>query len=183
MPKILVLDPGHGGEDPGAVGNNLKEKDLTLKLAKICAEKLVRYDLNVKFTREDDRYVSLYERANIANRLNADYFCSIHINAGGGTGFESYVHSTAVEKHTDELRAILHNQIMAYLKKKGAKEHGQGKKAANFAVLRSTAMPAVLLECLFIDTPADAEKLADESFLKGLANEIAYGLARALNLV
>ncbi|HBQ28107.1 hypothetical protein DK28_0205510 [Peptococcaceae bacterium SCADC1_2_3] len=190
MPKILVLDPGHGGEDPGAVGKTtgkmpvlLKEKDLTLKLAKVCAEKLAPYDLNVKFTREDDRYVSLYERANIANRLKADYFCSIHINAGGGTGFESYVHSTAVEKHTDELRAILHDQIMAYLKKINVKEHGQGKKAANFAVLRSTAMPAVLLECLFIDTSTDAEKLADESFLQGLANEMAYGLARVLNLV
>ena len=152
-----------------------------MKLAKICAKQLSPYDLNIKFTREDDYYVSLYERANIANRLKADYFCSIHINAGGGTGFESYVHSTAVGKHTDELRAILHDQIMAYLKKKKIKD--RGKKAANFAVLRSTVMPAVLLECLFIDNKADAEKLANESFLQGLANEIAYGLVRALNLV
>ena len=150
-------------------------------MAKICAEKLTPYDLNIKFTREDDHYVPLYERINIANRLKADYFCSIHINAGGGTGFESFVHSTAVEKPTDKLRAILHNQIMAYLKRKNIKD--RGKKAANFAVLRSTAMPAVLLECLFIDTKADAEKLANESFLQGLANEIAYGLVRALDLV
>ena len=113
--------------------------------------------------------------------MKADYFCSIHINAGGGTGFESYVHPTVLGKPTDQLRAILHNQIMAYLKKKNIKD--RGKKAANFAVLRSTAMPAVLLECLFIDTKADAEKLANESFLQGLANEIAYGLVRALGLV
>ncbi|OPY64066.1 MAG: Sporulation-specific N-acetylmuramoyl-L-alanine amidase [Pelotomaculum sp. PtaU1.Bin065] len=174
---ILVLDKGHGGKDPGACGNGLEEANLTDDICNRIAAKLVPYDVQVEFA---PRSSSLNERAAFANGLNADYFCSIHINAGGGTGFESYVHTGAGDD-TERIRTILHSTIYSgFLAGQGVVD--RGKKRANFAVLRETNMPAVLLENLFIDTATDAAKLKDSAFLDGLANEIAYGLVVALGL-
>lgn len=175
----LVIDPGHGGEDPGAVGNGLKEKDINLDLGKRVAGKLSSYNVDVTLTRSSDLDISLEDRSNIANNLEADYFCSFHINAGGGTGFESYIYTNAADD-TENLRNVLHDIIAGYYKKAGLPD--RGKKRANFAVLRDTDMPAVLLENLFIDNPADAGKLKDISFLEGLAGSIAGGLVAALGI-
>jgi len=174
---ILVLDKGHGGKDPGACGNGLEEANLTDDICNRIAAKLVPYDVQVKFAPRSD---SLNERAAFANDLGADYFCSIHINAGGGTGFESYVHTDAGDD-TERIRTMLHSTIYSgFLAGQGVVD--RGKKRANFAVLRETYMPAVLLENLFIDTAKDAARLSDPAFLNGLANEIAYGLVVALNI-
>lgn len=182
----IVLDPGHGGLDPGAVGNGLQEKRLTWDIANLVKQKMANVNaeviivqpssLNPNSTARDEVNIPPAE----ANRLKADFFLSIHINAGGGTGFESFVHTTAKGARSDQIREKLHNQIMAYLSKH--KIVDRGKKYANFGVLRMTNMPAVLIECLFIDNPAGAEKLKDFNFLNGLANEIAYGLIVALSL-
>lgn len=177
--KIVVLDPGHGGNDPGAVGNGLTEKALTLDIAKKTVTYLEQYQVQVYLTRNDDLALSLTQRADFANKLNADYFLSIHINAGGGSGFESYVH-TSENPGTVELRRIIHNIIMDYLSPKGIRN--RGLKSANFAVLRQTAMPAMLVECLFIDNPSDALILKDEGFRNVFAKAMAEGLARSLAL-
>lgn len=179
MSKTLVIDPGHGGIDPGAVGSGLLEKELNLEIAKMIANRLQQYDVKIHLTREDDIYLSLLERAGIANRLNADYFVSVHINAGGGTGFESYVHTTE-NPQTTELRRVVHNSVMDFLSTKGIRD--RGLKSANFAVLRETNMPAVLLENLFIDNPSDAVYLKDAEFKTELAHAAAAGIAKALNL-
>jgi len=179
MAKLIVLDPGHGGNDPGAVNNGLQEKDLTLAIARKVAAKLAAYDVTVKFTRDNDSFVSLYNRADFANRLRADYFCSIHINSGGGTGFESYVH-TAAGQTTKVIRSKLHKPIAAYYSQAGFRDRGM--KNANFAVIRETQMPSVLLENLFIDNPTDAAQLKDAQFLDGLAAAIAEGLITGLSL-
>ncbi len=85
-----MLDPGHGGHDPGAVANGLKEKDLVLKIVKKTKAILEKvYGATVKLTRSTDVYIDLSQRARLANNWGADYFVSIHINAGGGTGFET----------------------------------------------------------------------------------------------
>lgn len=173
----LVLDPGHGGKDPGAVGNGLLEKDINVDLAKRVAAKLSTRDLEVTLTRFADIDLELSERAGIANKLPADYFCSLHVNAGGGTGFESYIYTNAAGD-TQNLRNIVHDKLADYYNNAGFPD--RGKKSANFAVLRETDMPAVLLENLFIENSKDAAKLKEPTFLDGLAAAIAAGLSEAL---
>ncbi len=175
----LIIDPGHGGKDSGAVGNGLKEKNLNFEISKKVVDRLSAYEVNASLTRTADIYLLLKERCNIANNLQADYFCSIHINAGGGTGFESYVHTKASQQ-TEKLRQVIHNTVAGYYKKAGFPDRG-GKKA-NFAVLRDTRMPAVLLENLFIDSPNDSKKLKDSGFIDGLAKAITSGLVSALGI-
>lgn len=80
----LVIDAGHGGYDSGAVGNGLVEKNLTLQIARRVRDILtVNYPITIKMTRDSDVFISLSERANIANAFSADYFISFHINSGG----------------------------------------------------------------------------------------------------
>lgn len=177
--RRLVIDPGHGGADPGASGFGLKEKDLTLQMARLLVDRLSNYQVEVILTRNSDVQVSLRERARIANEGGADFFCSLHINAGGGTGFESYVHVAAPEK-TETLRAAIHEQLARFYGNRGFLD--RGKKRADFAVLRETRMPAVLLENLFLDHPRDAASLADPAFLDDLAAALAAALVTALNI-
>ncbi len=172
---LLILDAGHGGNDPGATANGLIEAELTGRLCKLVTEALSGYDVDVKIAPRG----TLKERAEFANDMNADYFCSIHCNAGGGTGFESYVYNGVGEK-TRNLAWRIHNTIMGFLARHGVAN--RGVKQENFAVLRETKMPAILLECLFLDNKNDAALLKNDTFFSGLANEIAFGLAKALNL-
>jgi len=154
----------------------MEEATLASIIANRVQTKLAPYDVDVQIAPRTD---SLSERAKFANNLKADFFCSIHVNAGGGTGFESYVYNGA-SKATRQLQAIIHGAIVAYLAPLGIADRGQ--KPANFAVLRETNMPSILLENLFIDNTNDAARLKDDVFLDGLANEIAWGLVQALEL-
>ena len=175
----IVLDPGHGGTDPGAVGNGLLEKDLNLFVAQLVKNNLLKYDVNVLLTRIGDQSVSLSSRADFANSNMADYFLSIHTNAGGGTGFESFVYTNASAR-TNSLRDVLHNNIAPYFTSNGFRD--RGKKQANFAVLRETKMPAALIENLFIDSVTDSQRLKEVIFLEGLASVITDGIVEALKL-
>lgn len=173
----LVLDPGHGGKDPGAVGNGLVEKNLNLELSMRVAGKLADYDAAVTLTRSFDTDLSLDERCYIANNLGADLFCSLHTNSGGGTGFESFIHTSAGTK-TESIRNVIHDMMADYYNSVGFRD--RGKKRADFAVLRNTVMPAVLLENFFIDNPKDAVILRD--VFDRLAGVIAGGLVKALGV-
>ena len=178
---LLCTDKGHGGADPGAVANDLMEKNLTLEIGNRVDERLKEHGFQVITTRTTDIYVGLSERAAMANRSGADYFLSIHINAGGGTGFESYIQKGTYsdKQNTERLRTIIHNSVAAYFVSKGMPD--RGKKEANLAVTRETAMPACLLECGFIDS-SDALKLADPNFRLGLAEAIVKGVCAAFNV-
>ena len=177
MTKIFI-DPGHGGNDPGAVANGLQEKVLVLKIAQYMKELLADYEgVQVKMSREKDVFISLSERARLANSWGADYFVSVHVNAGGGTGFESFVHTSQASR-TVALRNVVHDEIMRML----SSVRDRGKKAANFAVLRLTRMPAILTENLFVDHPEDARKLKDSAFLEKVARGHAEGIAKAFGL-
>src|SRR5690625_6971829 len=98
MTKIYI-DAGHGGNDPGASGNGLREKDLTLTIAKKVQALLKDY-ATVRMSRTTDKTLSLTQRTNDANSWGADYFLSIHINAGGGTGYEDYIYNGRDRKST-----------------------------------------------------------------------------------
>ncbi|OPX00664.1 N-acetylmuramoyl-L-alanine amidase [Geobacillus sp. LEMMY01] len=175
---VQVIDPGHGGHDPGATANGLREEDLTLKIALYTRDYIYELYEGVKvyLTRDKDVFVSLSERADFANRLKADHFCSIHINAGGGDGFESFIYSGsyANKSKTNAIRNALHDVIVAETRFKD-----RGKKEGNLAVLRETNMPAVLTENGFIDNKDDADFLKSDDNLRKIALAHAHGLAKA----
>jgi N-acetylmuramoyl-L-alanine amidase len=175
MPKI-VIDMGHsegGKPDPGASGNGLVEAVITGQLGPIVKDKLAGYDAEVLFAPRG----SLSERAAFANQAGADLFVSIHVNAGGGTGYESHVHPAAPQGEISIARSI-HTALADFYAQKGFPD--RGLKRSDFAVLRETKMPAVLLENLFIDNPKDAAFLRDN--LPAIGNEIAWAIAQALGL-
>ncbi|TQS75043.1 N-acetylmuramoyl-L-alanine amidase [Ornithinibacillus gellani] len=180
MTKIFI-DAGHGGTDPGAQANGLREKDLTLKLA-LKTRDILNNEYeghSLRLSRTTDATLSLTERTNMANSWGANYLVSIHINAGGGTGFESYTYngSYAGKPETNRLRAIVHDKIV-----NETAFRDRGKKEENFHMVRESNMPAVLTENGFIDHSSDAEKLKSDAFLNNVARGHAVGLANALGL-
>ncbi|WP_129710511.1 N-acetylmuramoyl-L-alanine amidase family protein [Priestia megaterium] len=180
--KKVWLDAGHGGTDSGALGNNLREKDITLQLVLHARAYLEHnYSVDVQVTRSTDVFVSLSDRASRANAWGADIFVSMHINAGGGTGFETYRYPSQEGSQSSLLQKELHTEILTIMRKFGTIAD-RGLKTANYAVLRETNMPAVLTENLFIDTTADAEKLKSATFLREVGEAHARGIAKYLNL-
>lgn len=178
--KKIFIDPGHGGSDPGANANGMKEKDLTLaialKLRQVLENEYTGHSL--KLSRTSDVEKSLSQRTNEANTWKADYLLSIHINAGGGTGFESYIYngSYGSKAETNRLRTLIHDQVV-----RSSGFRNRGKKEENFHMLRESAMPAALTENGFIDG-GDADNLKKDGFLEKVARGHAKGLALALNL-
>jgi N-acetylmuramoyl-L-alanine amidase len=160
------------------LGNGLQEKNLTLQIATTLIDILLNEfeGVSVLLSRTSDQTVSLSERTNAANNWGADLYLSIHINAGGGTGFESYIYP-GVGSPTTTYQDIIHDEIL-----KVVDFANRGKKSANFHVLRETMMPALLTENGFIDNTNDANKLKSPSFLTSIARGHANGLARAFNL-
>ena len=177
----LFIDPGHGGKDPGAVANGLQEKDIVLKLAKRIREILANEYENVavKMSRSDDSFPSLNARTSQANSWGADFFLSLHINAGGGIGFESYIYVKTSGKTADAQTAI-HNEIMKQIGGQGVQD--RGRKQKNYHVLRETRMSSILTENLFIDSNSDADKLKNADFLERIARGHTNGLEKAFNL-
>ncbi|MFD1706491.1 SH3 domain-containing protein [Siminovitchia sediminis] len=177
----VMIDPGHGGSDSGAVGNGLLEKNLTLDISRIVNQYLVsRYDVETRMTRNSDVYLSLKQRTDAANSWGADLFLSIHINAAGGTGYEDYTHNrNAAEediKVQQEINKEVNKVLLEYQKR------NRGMKQANFHVLRESEMASVLLEILFIDHASDAELLKNRQFLNDISAAIATGVGNALSL-
>lgn len=169
----ICLDYGHGGSDPGAVLGNRTEKDDVVRIGRMIRDRLRHFNIVVTETRSDDRFVGLSERAQIANAQGANYFISVHRNAGGGTGIETYVFTNTDQK-TNDFASAAH---------KGTHGLGfvdRGIKRANFAVLRETAMPAILLELGFIDNVRD-NSLFDVQ-IQSLAYKIAESVAGWLGL-
>lgn len=176
----IYLDPGHGGSDTGAVGQGLQEKHLTLAIAlKIRNILNNRYQGHqIRMSRTSDQTVSLAARTNDANQWGADYFVSVHINAGGGTGYEDFIHSSLSNQGTTgRYRQMMHEEIM-----KQVNLSNRGRKQANFHVLRESSMAAILTENGFIDHAADAAKLKSAAFLEQIALGHARGIARIFQL-
>ena len=180
LPRVY-LDPGHGGTDSGAVGNGLQEKNLTLDIALQTRNILLaNYNVDVRMSRTTDVTRSLSYRTDDANAWGADIFVSIHINAGGGTGFESYRYPTAGSP-TINLQNAVHSRVLSRMRTI-ASVTDRGQKTANYHVLRETNMPAVLTENLFIDNAADANLLKRADFITAVARGHAEGIAAYLGL-
>lgn len=172
----VIIDPGHGGKDPGAVYDGYKEKDQTLGVAKRLQVKLKEKNINSMMTRNKDEYIPLLHRAEIAKKIKDNaVFISLHLNASKshtGSGFESFVFSR--NSGNKELQDILHEAIMELNTKYRIKD--RGKKEASFLVLKHVKhIPAVLLELFFID--ADIEKIVGSNYYTEVATVIATAIA------
>jgi len=170
MAKIFI-DAGHGGHDPGAVGSRSREKDNVLKVANRLKVLLESHRHTVRMSRSTDIFISLSERARLANAWGADYFVSLHNNAATSTvsGFETFIHDGPVQSKTAGFQSAIHAAI---IKDIGIRD--RGKKRANFAVLRLTRMPAVLIEYAFISNVSDENILINE--VEKLAQLTANGI-------
>src|SRR5690606_3583269 len=176
----IFIDPGHGGSDSGAVSGTTQEKTLTLDIARRIVEYLNQYTgIEIMMSRTTDSYLTLAQRTKLANDWGADYYVSVHINAGGGTGFESYIFNKPTKDEINK-QAIIHDHIAKNIKRDGVKD--RGKKRVNFHVVRESNMSAILFEYLFIDYNADRNKLLNVSFRDKLARLTAEGIAKAFNL-
>ena len=174
----IYIDSGHGGSDPGAVGNGLKEKDITLKIALKIREILAHEFDNVaiKMSRTGDSYPTLTERTNEANSWGANFYLSIHINSAGGTagtGFETFKYPNSSATYQN----AIHAEILKLIDMKD-----RGKKTAKFHVLKETKMPAVLTENGFINNPVDAAHMKNLAWIEKVARGHVNGLEKAFNL-
>lgn len=167
--KKIVFDPGHGGKDSGAVSDDLPgiyEKTFALDIAKrvkCLAELYGKFE--ARLTRMEDVFVSLDDRCKFANNWGADLFVSIHHNARfleqPGVEIETfyYINSSSTS-FSAKVAAQVQNDLIFGLKKEGESVINRGVKQANFAVLRKTKMPAILVELGFITDRAEAEWLS-----------------------
>lgn len=187
MVKKIYFDEGHGeSKDSGAVNakEGLMEAQLNLKLSNyaIAYLKANYTGFEINRTRSDRTFASLTARAVKANKWGADAFVSIHVNAGGGTGFESFIYNKTTSSKTKQLQKCINDKAMAVAKKYGLGAHGnQPYKSGNLSVLRNTNMPACLTEICYIDSK-DCELLKNEAFLKDMAESYAEGVANFLDL-
>ncbi len=168
----IVVDPSHGGKDPGAVGLKLQEKNVVLHLSFCLKMELEKFGHTVYMTRYRDEYITFAQRINIANKEQADLFISLHCNGYHtpiSNGVEVY-HFPNSTKGTPLAEAIQRRLVTAT----GLRD--RGAKGRAFYVLRHTAMPAALVELGFITNPHEEQLLDKVSFLVLSARAIAEGI-------
>ncbi|MGL4730902.1 MAG: N-acetylmuramoyl-L-alanine amidase [Clostridium sp.] len=179
--KKLVIDLGHGGTDPGAIGpNKTNESDVVLAIGKELNELLKGCNLEIKFTRLSDKYISLQERSKIANDFKADYFLSIHINSASDKtvrGVEIWQYSNK----NDKLNKFANDLCNDISKIFNIRNRGL-KLSKDLSVLRNTTMPSALIEVDFISNSQAEKDLNINSNIKAVAIAIKDNLVKLLDL-
>lgn len=167
----IVLDAGHGGDQPGCVINGATEKDITLSIVLLLQEKLESEGTAVVLTRSTDQDVSLPDRSSVANNAGANYFISIHCNSyeedSSVKGFECYYYQSA------------ESESLAESITSSAEDHSistRKVKEENYAVLQETAIPAVLIEVGFLTNKEERGKLLSPEYQELLAEAIVSGI-------
>ena len=197
--KVIFLDPGHGGKDPGAQYLGLKEKDLNLQVSMQLKTKLESLGYKVIMSRSSDIYVDFVtKRSRMSNETNADMFISIHFNAtghgldSGEDGIQTYTylptgnipsvinkkwHDNPTRlKYSYKLGSYIHQSVLATTQAKDA-----GLLAKSFAVLRETNKPAVLLELGYMDDSKESQKIRTKEYQQKLVDGIAQGIQQYYN--
>ena len=197
--KVIFLDPGHGGKDPGAQYLGLKEKDLNLQVSQQLKTKLESLGYKVIMSRSSDVYVDfITERSRMSNETNADMFISIHFNAtghgldSGEDGIQTYTylptgnipsvinkkwHDNPTRlKYSYKLGSYIHQSVLATTQAKDA-----GLLAKSFAVLRETNKPAVLLELGYMDDSKESQKIRTKEYQQKLVDGIVQGIQQYYN--
>jgi N-acetylmuramoyl-L-alanine amidase len=184
--SVVVLDPGHGGSEPGAIGQYSTEKDITLAISLKVGAILTQKGIRVEYTRKTDATVGLTDRGPIANLLNAALFVSIHCNAvdnrdaqGTETWYWAPANNPSLYMQKDErekLATAIQDRLAAAL---GRPNRGV-KSYQNLCVLRMTEMPSALAEVAFLSNPEEERLLNQDSFQNLAAKAIAEGIAACM---
>ncbi|MEB3211515.1 MAG: N-acetylmuramoyl-L-alanine amidase [Leptolyngbyaceae bacterium] len=175
---VVVIDPGHGGRDPGAIGiGGLREVTVVEDISRQVISLLQQRGIQVVVTRNMGQFVDLAPRVSVAERVDADIFVSIHANAISLSrpevnGAETYYYSSAEGRR---LAQTIHQSI---LQRTGIGD--RGVREARFYVLRNTSMPSVLVETGFVTGAQDARRLNDPTFRTRMAEAIAIGILNYL---
>ncbi len=174
----VVIDPGHGGEDPGSVLGDCLEKDLNLSVALKLKTMLGEAGIGAVMTRESDAYLSSETRCGTANAAGADLFVSIHCNAfeedAGVQGFEVHHHPNSVEG----VKLAANVSEATALTASGATK--RENKASSLDVLTGTGMPAILIELGFMTCPDELGRLRNGDYQDSLAEGILQGIVTYL---
>ncbi|MBD0831516.1 N-acetylmuramoyl-L-alanine amidase family protein [Aestuariibaculum sediminum] len=185
LKKIVIIDPGHGGIDSGAIGFGIQEKNITLAIAKEVLKlnrDLWNDHLELYLTRYSDTLVSLPDRSRLAKTLHANAFTSIHCNASSSAAKGIEVFTSNKSGGYDESSCHLASHILkTYHERLGF--HSRGVKRANLAVLRqaSDAFPAVLIEVGFITRKEEATYFSNPKHITAIALALLEGLYNYLN--
>ena len=168
----IVIDPGHGGEDPGAVVNfsEKHEADHTLTTALLVKKELEAMGAKVILTRTSDTSVSLAERAEISNKNNANAFISIHFDSSeddSASGTTAYYYSDKSESLSQTVNKYLSRNLPL---------KNQGSRFQNFMVLRDNARPSILLELGYLNNQGDNKVISSEEYQQNIAKSIANAL-------
>ena len=191
---FVVIDPGHGGADSGAIGKRrVYEKKVVLDVARRVKKKLIASSVKVRLTRDWDIALNLGDRSRLATRWGADLFVSIHANAAANTsasGIETFVmtpagfpSTTATQPDAKRYRGNANdsaNMLLAYYLQRGLLTHtgakDRGIKHARFGVLKNATCPAALVECGFVSNAAEEAKMIDAAYRDAIAEGIARGI-------
>ena len=185
QPVLIMLDPGHGGHDAGTQSISkprYQEKSLNLATAQFVKTYLLQKGYKVMMTRETDVFVSLEKRAQLANQKKPTLFVSIHFNAApsiNAKGVEVFYYESKEKKErttkSKKLAQALLKQVLAHTQAKS-----RGVKQGNYAVIRETNIPAVLIEGGFVTNEEELKQLKDPIYLKRLAWGITRGIEEYL---
>ncbi|BAT56284.1 Cell wall hydrolase/autolysin [Nostoc sp. NIES-3756] len=173
---VVLIDPGHGGKDPGAIGiGGVREKDIILPISERIAQTLQQNGVQVVLTRNSDYFVSLPGRVQMAERVGADVFVSIHANSAGAgrpdvSGLETYYYDNGLG-----LARVVHNNIL-----QSVNVRDRGVRRARFYVLRKSSMPSILVETGYLTGRDDVSKLRNAAYQRQMADAIARGILQYL---
>ncbi len=175
-PFRVVIDPGHGGSDPGAIAAGRQEKDVTLRLAQLTGAALQQQGVQVVYTRTDDRFVPLEARVATADRAGASALVSIHLNAAenpAAGGAEVWYGDNPSDA---DLAVALLSALQPVLQGFGVATRG-ARPGPELAVMHAAA-PAVLVEVAYLTNPHEAQLLGQDGFLSAVAGALATGIVR-----
>ena len=168
--RLVILDPGHGGSDHGAIRGDISEKNITLDVSKRVRELLEKKGYEVFMTRETDETLSLQERVEISENLVPDMFVSIHVNSSNSdtpNGLETHYYKDNSLLLAKTLHASMLNHIQA---------NNRGLFKSKFYVINHTTAPAILLEIGFMSNPIERVQLITDFRKQATAKAIAEGI-------
>lgn len=203
MPRLVVLDPGHGGKDSGAIGpSKLHEKQVVLDISLRVKRILESQKIAVRMTRSGDTYPTLDQRTDYAAQAGADLFISIHADGAGdpsANGVETFITSiaggessnhygqggdTGFEKNNkfDAANAVLGYSIQHNLVK-ASQRSDRGLRRARYSVIRNAPCPAALVECGFVTNPSEESLLNSATYRENVARGICKGILGYCTLI
>ena len=181
MAKKVFIGVGHGGNDPGAVANGIKEKDANLTIALACRDELVRHGVTVRISRTKDENDPLTEEIRECNAFDPDLAVDIHNNAGGGDGAEAFysivggMGKELAENIMTEIKNLGQNS-------RGAKTRKNSNGSDYYGFIRETYAHAVIVEAAFLDNAKDVKIIDTAAEQKAMGVAIAKGILKTLDI-